>query len=236
MHLFRLSLQQRSEKRWVFNMDSLVVSNLFNDEDVAVLKNSIYTFLNSSEAIDISIEEIRENGRPLDKLLNQPWSGRVLFVAADVIPHELISKVTKYVNENHKKDLVVEGVAFTRYSNKTGEPRLAPHYDTGDAKLTVDYQLESNVQWPLVIEDKVFTLTDNSALVFRPSYEVHWRVPQLFTDDQYVDMIFFHYTSGEPEQDIDHEAKARIERSYQDIFKEEFKKVHGWCYWHGSRD
>ena len=92
-------------------MDSLVVSDLFDNEDVAVLKNSIYTFLNSSEAIDISIEEIRENGRPLDKLLNQPWSGRVLFVAADVIPHELISKVTKYVNENHNKDLVVEGVA-----------------------------------------------------------------------------------------------------------------------------
>jgi hypothetical protein len=49
-------------------------------------------------------------------------------------------------------------------------------------------------------------------------------------------MIFFHYTSGEPEPNIDHEAKAKIERSYQDIFKEDFKKVHGWCYWHGSRD
>jgi hypothetical protein len=217
-------------------MESSVVSDFYTAEEVLSIKESIYNFLDNNEAIDIAYQEIQENGRPVHQLLNQPWAGRVLFVAANVIPRNIIDKTNEYVHRWYSPKLFIEGIAFTRYSTKTGEPKLAPHYDTGAATLTVDYQLASNVSWPLVIEDKVFTLTDNSALIFKPSYEVHWRVPQLFNDDQYVDMIFFHYTTEEPEVGIDPEEKEKIERSYQDIFKEEFKKVHGWCYWKGSRD
>ena len=212
------------------------LKSFFSVEEVAELKECIYNFFNSHEATVVPLETLRTEGRPVDTLLAQEWSGRALFIASNYIPLKLRDKITKYVQQTYGENLVPEGFAFTRYSTKYGTPRLAPHYDTGHTKFTLDYQLESNVVWKLFVEDKEYVLEDNDALVFQPSYEVHWREPKILQDGEYVDMIFFHFHDNKPsENEISAEEKKKIESSFQEKYQKHFIDVHGWDYWHGNR-
>lgn len=212
------------------------IKSFFSDQEVSELKETIYKFFNNNNAITIPLETLRENGRPENTLLEQEWSGRALFIASNHIPKSIFEKISKYVKENYGEKLVPEGFAFTRYSNKYGTPRLAPHYDTGHTKFTLDYQIESNVSWKLLVENKEYVLEDNDALVFKPSYEVHWREPKILKDGEYVDMIFFHFHDGSPNEDEKtKEEKKQIESSFQEKYQQEFINVHGWDYWHGNR-
>jgi hypothetical protein len=43
-----------------------------------------------------------------------------------------------------------------------------------------------------VAPDKKFTLKNNQALTFSGTHQIHWREPQNFEDDQYVEMLFCH--------------------------------------------
>lgn len=215
---------------------SHTLKSFFTQDEVEELKNAMYSFFNSNEPVVVPLETIAKQGRPTDKVLAQEWSGRALFVATDKIPQRITDKISNYVRENYGDDLMPDGFAFTRYSRKYGVPRLAPHFDTGYAKFTIDYQLESNTTWQLVVEDKIYSLEDNDALVFMPSYEVHWREPILLGDDDYVDMIFFHFHDGkEDDLGMTKEIKKQKESAYQEKYQQDFIDMHGWDYWHGNR-
>ncbi len=212
------------------------LKSFFSPEEVAELKEAIYGFFNSNEPTIVPLETIAKEGRPTDKVLRQEWSGRALFVATDKIPQSISDKISKYAREHYGEDLKPDGFAFTRYSNEFGVPRLAPHYDTGHSTFTIDYQLESNTTWNLVVEDKEYSLEDNDALVFKPSYEVHWRKPMIMNDGEYVDMIFFHFHDGKQDDyGMTKEIKKQTESAYQEKYQQEFINVHGWDYWHGNR-
>jgi hypothetical protein len=72
-------------------------------------------------------------------------------------------------------------------------PNLTPHFDEFEqSRFTFDYQLGGNTTWDLVVEEKEFTLLNNSALTFSGTHQIHWRKPKTFKDDEYIDMIFFH--------------------------------------------
>ena len=208
----------------------------FTEDEIAELKEAMYGFFNSMEPVAIPLETIAKEGRPTDKVLAQEWSGRALFVATDKIPRRIADKIEKYARDNYGEDLKPDGYAFTRYSPKYGTPRLAPHYDTGHSTFTIDYQLESNVEWKLVVENKEYSLEDNDALVFKPSYEVHWRKHTILKDNEYVDMIFFHFHDGKQDDyGMTKEIKKLRESAYQENFQKEFINLHGWDYWHGNR-
>ena len=218
------------------NVKSHILSNIFSEDELVELKDAIYGFFNANEPIVVPLETIAKEGRPSDKVLRQEWSGRALFVATDKIPTSIKDKISKIVRENYGDDLMPDGFAFTRYSKEYGVPRLAPHYDTGYAKFTIDYQLQSNTTWKLLVEDKEYALNDNDALVFMPSYEVHWREPKILQDGEYVDMIFFHFHDGkEDDYGMTKEIKKQKESTYQEQYQKDFIDLHGWDYWHGNR-
>ena len=212
------------------------LKSFFTEDEIVELKDAMYGFFNSMEPVVVPLEEIAEYGRPTDKVLAQEWSGRALFVATEKVPKRIADKITNYAKENYGQDLEPDGFAFTRYSGKYGVPRLAPHYDTGHSTFTIDYQVESNVEWNLVVEDTEYSLNDNDALVFKPSYEVHWRKPTILKDDQYVDMIFFHFHDGKQDDyGMTKEMKKQKQDAYQEKYQQEFINLHGWDYWHGNR-
>jgi hypothetical protein len=146
------------------------------------------------------------------------------------LPQDIIDKVTKLSKEISGNDnLVLQEYCHARYNNVTSncgkyhyKPSLFPHYDETfkEARFTFDYQINGNVEWPLVVEpDQEFALHNNEALTFSGTHQIHWRKPQEFSDDQFVEMVFFHFsdpTSGpkSPELNVIMNQKA-----------EEYKKV-----------
>ena len=118
------------------------------------------------------------------------------------MPPEIANKIVNYCEEiSGESDLEIAEYQFARYRNVTDPesgqrllPNLTPHWDAAfeEPRFTFDYQIGGNTSWALVVENKEFTLTNNSALTFSGTHQIHWREKKVFSDSDYIDMVFFH--------------------------------------------
>lgn len=112
-------------------------------------------------------------------------------------PENLLDKVQKFA-ESHfgVQELKIFDIIIIRYCTDHGfVPKLDLHKDGGAlTKYTVDYQYSSNIDWPVVVEDQEFMLSDNDALTFVGTKQMHGRRDRIFSNDDYVENIFFQFT------------------------------------------
>lgn len=146
------------------------------------------------------------------------------------LPIEVAKKVIFYSEKiSGETNLEIAEYQFARYkkvvheeSGETLIPNLTPHWDGAFAepRFTFDYQLGGNTDWPLVVEEKELTLRNNSALTFSGTHQIHWRAKKEFSENEYIDMIFFHLRKlGSQPMPEDHSQKmnAKIEK-YNKIY------------------
>jgi hypothetical protein len=124
------------------------------------------------------------------------------------LPPSVAKKVVEYCEKiSGESDLVISEYQFARYTNiyeedgTLGAPVLSPHYDETfkEPRFTFDYQMASNTSWPLVVEEREYSLEDNQALTFSGTHQIHWRTKKVFSDEDFVDMIFFHLKKSNAE-------------------------------------
>lgn len=159
------------------------------------------------EANKIVKDVLTENEiREIYKMLETPSQQYVMKrfnqkVSDFKLPESVESKVIKYCEEiSGETGLMISEYQFARYTNivnedgTIGAPFLSPHYDETfkEPRFTFDYQIASNTSWPLVVEEREYSLEDNQALTFSGTHQIHWRTKKVFSDEDFVDMIFFH--------------------------------------------
>lgn len=108
---------------------------------------------------------------------------------------DLRKHLESIVQKEFGSEWTLNAIQFARYSKKYGyEPKLYPHFDDAFSthKLTLDVQVKSTIEWPIVVEGKEFLLHDNEAVVFYGTDQIHWRTPVELSEDDVVDMIFCH--------------------------------------------
>lgn len=105
----------------------------------------------------------------------------------------IIDKVNKIVNNFSNLELSLSSTTYAEYSSKYGQPNLPPHFDADDSKVIVNFQLESNTSWKLGLNLELYSLENNSALIFNPNTNIHWRPIKNFNKDEYVKLIFFRF-------------------------------------------
>ena len=71
------------------------------------------------------------------------------------------------------------------------------HFDGNKNNVCFDYQLKSNTEWPIIVENEEYILKDNDALLFDPGYQLHGRPDKVFMDDDYVNMFFVFWRKHE---------------------------------------
>lgn len=116
------------------------------------------------------------------------------------MPESALNKIVKYCEEiSGISGLKLEAYQFSRYEKFIREdgtlsmPNLTPHFDTfEEPRFTFDYQIRSNTSWPLVVEGKEMLLSDNQALTFSGTHQIHWRTEKIFESGEFIDMIFCH--------------------------------------------
>lgn len=91
----------------------------------------------------------------------------------------------------------LSSVVYVEYSNAYGTPSLPPHFDEDQNDLIINYQLSSNTSWGVGVGSNLYSLDDNSALLFNPNTNIHWRPQKTFKDGEYVRMIFFRFCKKE---------------------------------------
>ena len=102
------------------------------------------------------------------------------------------------------------------YSNLYGKPNLPPHFDGDTNDLIINIQLQANTVWDMGLNQNVYTLDDNSALVFNANKEIHWRVHKEFKDGEYVRMVFVRFYNPENITDYSYQRLSQV----HPIFKE----------------
>ena len=83
------------------------------------------------------------------------------------------------------------------YNSIYGKPNLRTHVDGDTNDLIINIQLDSNTVWDMGLNQKTYTLSDNSALVFNANKEIHWRVHKEFKEGEYVKMLFVRFCNPE---------------------------------------
>ena len=165
------------------------LTNLFTSEELDIIKS---LYLEASNKTDLSEEEAQY---PYEEL------GR-FHIEGVFLPEHIQKKLEGIVNLELPEPLeMLNPPLYVEYNAKYGQPNLQPHVDGDFTDFIIDFQLESNTQWPLGLNEEVYPLEDNEALLFNPNTNIHWRPRKTFQEDEYVKMIFFRFLNQESPSD-----------------------------------
>jgi hypothetical protein len=162
------------------------------------VENKIVNVEFSQDEVDAIYDHV--NNTPKDQTAYQEAFGHTIYLSW--LPEKIVDKIVKVANDSFGKKIILKELAFCRYANTTGKnPLLFPHYDETfkEQRVTFDIQLRATKPWAIVVEDKPYTLSDNEALFFSGTHQVHWREKLEFEETDYVDMIFCHFAEESPE-------------------------------------
>lgn len=178
-------------------MSISLVKNIFSPEELNFIKNAINK---------------NENENRSDAILGRKFLGTL----RDISTKEIIEKLCKIAEKETDFPLSIHGGVCFEYSKKYGEPNLPPHFDGDGNDLIINLQLSSNTVWEIGINLNVYEIEDNSALIFNPNKEIHWRTHKEFKDGEYVRMLFVRFYNAKNASDY---SDLNLHQN-DDIFKE----------------
>jgi hypothetical protein len=134
-----------------------------------------------------------------------PELGRIEFsLPLDIIKTKTVEKLQNVVKQVTDVPLEIRSVTYVEYNPLYGNPNLPPHLDADVNDLILNIQIESNTDWALGLDLKAYKIEDNSALIFNPNKQIHWRVHKEFKDGEYVRMLFIRLFNPESPSDYSH--------------------------------
>ena len=131
--------------------------------------------------------------------------GRLEFsLPLDIIKTKTVEKLQNIVKQVTDVPLEIRSVTYVEYNSLHGNPNLPPHLDADVNDLILNIQIGSNTDWSLGLDLKAYNIEDNSALIFNPNKQIHWRVHKEFKDGEYVRMLFIRLFNPESPSDYSH--------------------------------
>ena len=180
-------------------------SNFFKPDTFNEFKDYIY-----KELLLRPVVSLDQGGEVNTEVsLIQGGIGRIIMhLNIHKIPEDVYSRTFWYANKINE-NMIPNTFMFARYSKQYGIPKLLPHIDNSNTDFTIDCQIESTIKWPIAIENNRYVLNNNDAIVFESSRYAHWREPILFSDEDYVDMAFFHFIDKDKPNNFKKKASIR---------------------------
>ena len=176
---------------------------------LADINNTVIKNFFSQEEID----QIRKNikhGWHVKNHIQAPRAQK--YTTGWELPESVRQKVQDTVFDQTGKKWLVADYSVCRYekmfieeTNSYAQPKLKMHRDENfnTQRICIDYQLESNTSWDMIVGEKRWEMEDNSALLFSSTDQMHGRTPKIFLDGEYMDLIFFHLSEdGAPDNNI----------------------------------
>lgn len=183
--------------------------DMFSEAELDELRECIKSQFYSKPRESAHILEMVETGWE-NKVKVEPDVGKAS-TELQPLPEVISDKLIQYAAEfgfTVTKDQIV--ALFMRYSNEFGLPKLDPHLDIHNCGLSVDYLVNTNIDWPVVMEHEKFHLKNNEGVFFEASAVVHWREPMKLNDEDFIEIIIFHYLVPSPENLTPEEKSLRI--------------------------
>ncbi len=184
-----------------------VLPNFFTQKEQNVLRDLVETNRklepNSSRYAPMIIEKMSRM--------------QIEFILPKDIEEKLTSLAKQYYNDS---DLILSHYQYLDYYGQYGNgnsPMLPPHLDTENyyTKISIDYQMKSNIDWAIVVEGQSFILKDQEVLVFEAGERIHWRDPIKLKPEDRCEVIVFHFSNKDDhqpyvEKQMDQEERKKI--------------------------
>lgn len=157
------------------------------------------------------------NSREGEDLEVRPQLGRINFYNV-ILPESLTDKITELVNSVSDVKLSTSNSPLcVEYNSKYGKPDLPPHLDGDSNDMIVDFQLTANTSWSLGVNKEVVPMEDNSAIIFNPNTNIHWRPHKEFQEGEFVRMMFFRFFDEDDRKDFTGVSKPMDHPIFDDI-------------------
>lgn len=172
------------------------VDNLFSDNEILELKNIIYKNKNElNPVIFMPLEKMANSNESEDVSRFQPkyieYMSRVLIEFE--IPRHIEKKLDEIAKPLYEDEIALCHYNYIEYNRKYSQnkksPSLEPHIDADENLVTINYQLDGNIEWDVVIDGKYYPLKNNQAIVFSAVNQVHWRPKRRFKDGEFLEII-----------------------------------------------
>ena len=165
---------------------------------------------------ETEIQELNRIINDAEKELDSPL-GRVktTFMPTKAIIDSLHNKLGDLVDSSK----MLSSVSYVEYNSLYGEPNLPPHYDADETIMLVNYQLSANTKWDLGLNTDVYSIEDNSAVIFNPNENIHWRPVKKFKDGESVRMIFFRFRNTQQKAEYSHLNYSQNNPIFEDAIK-----------------
>lgn len=182
------------------------VENLFTEEDRQELRNIIETnrqlepFIIGDTIQDgyIRTSEFRSRYQPkIAKNMSR------MLIEFDM-PKHLEDKLDAVAKKVYTEDIALCHWNYIDYNLKYGygdnSPALPPHLDADENLVTVNYCLDTNIEWDLYVSDlwdsnkfKKYSLKAGETIVFSAVNQIHWRPKRKFKGDEFCEIISMDY-------------------------------------------
>ena len=195
-------------------MNTKLIKDLLSEEEISSILSSIQKEIDSRPIL--KEDKPTSTIHPDEATLYWKDFGRI-DIRYPKISEDIINKVSDIVKSEVDEtftDLKFQFIIYAEYSTKSGgNPMLNPHFDVSDVSTVfLDYQLDSNTMWPIAVEQDVFELENNSALLFESVGNIHYRPIKNFLDKEFVKMLFFRFSTS---KNLPEKTKEDYKRLYE---------------------
>jgi len=172
-------------------MRNEIIKDIFSEEEVEEISKAISDSIKTRSLADGP--ELAGDPNISKVYRIQPDMGR-LFLRDVEFSDSVQKRVTDVLSIHGVKKQYLTA-AYCEYSGKYGTPTLNMHKDRGPKEMVcLDYKLDSNTDWDLIIEDHRYGIPKNSGILFETANQSHGRPDRQFSSSEYVRVIFFYFT------------------------------------------
>lgn len=165
-------------------------------------------FTNEEVEVLLAIVKYQKKAKDLDEFyapLVLPTLARMQIEV--MYPEHIRRKLEDFASKMVGEEVFMYHNSYLSYNKKhniNANPQLPVHYDSDNyfSKLTMDYQLYTNIDWPIVIEDESFSLEYGDLLVFWGAGQAHWREPVLFKEGDNTEVLTMHFSRKKDFEDL----------------------------------
>jgi hypothetical protein len=180
-----------------------------------IVPQIIKSFLTAEEVeVLLSIVKYQKKAKDLDEFYSPLVLLSIARMQIEVMYLEPIQKkLEDFASKIVGEEVFMYRNSYLSYNKKhniNANPKLPVHYDLDNyfSKLTMYCQLYTNIDWPIVIEDKSFNLEYGDLLIFWGAGQAHWREPVLFKEGDNTEILTMHFSTKKDFEDLNFVTKS----------------------------
>lgn len=182
------------------------VDNLFSDDQIANLRD----IFNKNKQIEpFVIGDRIEDGYIRNSAFMSRYQPKIAKSMSRMLlefdmPRDCEDILDKIAKPIYDGDIALCHYNYIDYNLKYGygdnNPSLPPHLDADENLVTINYCLDSNIEWDLYVTDLTdpmkhqrYTLVPGQAIVFSAVNQIHWRPKRVFKEGEFCEIISMDY-------------------------------------------